>query len=192
MNNKENIPKTLTWWHNAADLGDVSAEYMLSVIYTYSRHFKNSANTLPMTVTKNHSHDNIQTRLDSLDDKINQNSAITWYRKSAREGNAVSQTILGMRYTTGKGVPQCHQTALHWYQKAASQNHGDAQYLLGMSYANGAGTPLNYKMAFIWFSLAAANGVKEADISKNKIIGFLTKDTLAVTQEVITTLSLTQ
>jgi len=49
---------------------------------------------------------------------------VDWVRKSAAEGNADAQFILGVLYETGiGGVPQDLKEAIQWFEKAARQGH---------------------------------------------------------------------
>jgi uncharacterized protein len=46
------------------------------------------------------------------------------WKPLAKQGNAIAQTILGVMYSEGKGVPKNEETAVKWYRLAAEQ--GDA------------------------------------------------------------------
>lgn len=47
--------------------------------------------------------------------------AAEWYRKSANQGNAEAQVLLGVLYENGFGVPKDLSLAAFWYKKAADQ-----------------------------------------------------------------------
>ena len=47
--------------------------------------------------------------------------AVEWFRKAAKQGNAVAQSALGAAYDQGQGVPQDYAQAAVWYRKAAKQ-----------------------------------------------------------------------
>ncbi len=85
-------------------------------------------------------------------------TALRWYRKAARQGDAEAQFILGTIYQDGKGVAQNYKTALRWYRKAAKQEHAKAQRNIGMLYANGNGVAQDYEMAAHWYQKAADQG----------------------------------
>jgi len=53
--------------------------------------------------------------------------AVRWYRKSADQGNASAQYLLGVMYDGGRGVTENHSEAVRWYRKAADQGHAFAQ-----------------------------------------------------------------
>jgi TPR repeat protein len=84
--------------------------------------------------------------------------AVTWYTKSAKQGNTEAQSNLGFMYITGRGVPQDDQKAGQWYTKAAEQGDALAQLNLGTLYQNGRGVPQDYVKAHMWFNLSAAIG----------------------------------
>ncbi len=65
----------------------------------------------------------------------------------AKQGDAVAQTLLGMMYDEGKGVPQDYKTAVKWFKLAAEQGKSSAQFNLGVMYANGRGVPQDYQTA---------------------------------------------
>ena len=48
-------------------------------------------------------------------------------------GEAQAQYAIGLRYASGRGVPQDDAEAVTWYRKAAEQGHADAQNNLGLS-----------------------------------------------------------
>ena len=76
----------------------------------------------------------------------------------AAQGEAKAQTILGILYDEGRGVPQDYTEALKWYHLAAAQGEAPAQHNLGNLYAEGRGVPQDYAEALKWFRLAAAQG----------------------------------
>ncbi len=45
--------------------------------------------------------------------------AAKWYRKAAKQGEAIAQTKLGFMYGKGRGVPQDYVQAHMWYNLAA-------------------------------------------------------------------------
>ena len=47
--------------------------------------------------------------------------AVRWYRLAAEQGNAITQSSLGLMYATGKGV-----TAYAWLNIAAAQGRSNA------------------------------------------------------------------
>ncbi|KAG0065241.1 hypothetical protein BGZ89_008492 [Linnemannia elongata] len=56
--------------------------------------------------------------------------AMNWYLKAANEGNALTQSNIGLLYNLGQGVPQHYAIPAAWYQRAADQGHIDAKAAL--------------------------------------------------------------
>ncbi len=70
------------------------------------------------------------------------------WQKSADQGDADAQALLGYCYSNGEGVPKDYKQAVVWYQKAADQGLADAQALLGACYHFGEGVPKDYVAAY--------------------------------------------
>lgn len=99
---------------------------------------------------------------------INYIEAISWYQKSAAQGNTDAQLYLGSLYEIGrstprfidailgraKGIPQNYEEAAKWYRMAAQLGRAAAQLGLGLLTANGHGVAQDNIQAHMWFSLA--------------------------------------
>ena len=83
----------------------------------------------------------------------------------AEQGNADAQTILGIMYDYGHGVPQDEVKALDWYLRAASQGEPAVQYKVGDRFFRGIGTEQNYREALEWWELAAGGGHSDAQFN---------------------------
>jgi TPR repeat protein len=91
-------------------------------------------------------------------------------KKSAEEGDAHSQSILGDYYAKGMGTGQYPDEAERWYklalsgfQKAADQGDARAQEALGDFYFSGdCGVPQDKRTAFTWYKKAAEQGNNSA------------------------------
>lgn len=95
--------------------------------------------------------------------KKDYNEALKWYRKSAEQGNALGQCILGRIYTDGLGrVNQDYDEALKWSRKSAEQGNADAQCNLGHMYIYGYGVTPDREQAKYWWVKACSNGNKFA------------------------------
>ena len=88
--------------------------------------------------------------------------AVRLYRKSADQGNALSQLNLGYMYDLGTGVTQDYAEAVRWYRKAADQGNGEAQTRLCVKYQIGEGIPRDYVIAHMWCNLAAYYEMRDA------------------------------
>ncbi|WP_333606659.1 tetratricopeptide repeat protein [Arsukibacterium sp.] len=64
------------------------------------------------------------------DDAMQQ--AFVWFMRSAQEGYAPAQYIVGRMHELGEGVTQDKVEAIAWYRLAAAQHHLDAQYNLAL------------------------------------------------------------
>jgi TPR repeat protein len=80
----------------------------------------------------------------------------------ADQGSARAQTILGVMYANGHGVPQNYGEAMKWYRLAADQGDAAAQAALGVIYANGLGVPQDRPRGVEWTRKAADQGYANA------------------------------
>ncbi len=93
--------------------------------------------------------------------RINFSQAFDWCFRSARWGDANSQTLLAELYYLGLGGGQDKQLARQWYEKAARQGHAHAQYMLyRMSRASADAS--QRKQAQFWLKQALFSGYKLA------------------------------
>ena len=83
---------------------------------------------------------------------------VNWLRKSAEQGIAHSQFLLGICHMEGEGVKKDAAEAVNWFRKAAEQGHADAQNALGCGYASGIGVKQDYVRAVEWFRKSAERG----------------------------------
>lgn len=77
---------------------------------------------------------------------------------AAQQGDASAQYNQGLKYYSGKGVPQNYARAEKLFRLAAKQGDASAQTLLGVMYAKGQGVPQKYAEAAKWYRLAAKQG----------------------------------
>lgn len=83
-------------------------------------------------------------------------TALQLARPLAEQGDARAQSIIGLMYAKGQGVPQDPGEAAKWYHLAADQSDAEAQYGLAFLYATGDGVAQDYVAAHMWFNLASA------------------------------------
>jgi TPR repeat protein len=76
----------------------------------------------------------------------------------AREDDARAQSLLGLAYYEGRGVPRSDLEAMNWFRLAAAQGAASAQFHLGLMYSEGRGVPQNHVEAAKWYRLAADQG----------------------------------
>ena len=80
----------------------------------------------------------------------------------AARGEARAQSLLGLFYYRGRGVPVDLNEAVKWFRRAADQRDATAQFYLGVMYSEGQGVPQNYAEAAKWYRLAADRGDAQA------------------------------
>ena len=85
-------------------------------------------------------------------------AAVMWLTKSAEQGNATAQFILGACYNEGIGVEKDEKEAVKWYTKSAEQGDAMAQCNLGRCFEKGIGVGKDEKEAVKWYTKAAEQG----------------------------------
>lgn len=83
----------------------------------------------------------------------------------AEQGDARAQSLLGLLYLGGRGVPADETEAGKWFRRAAQQGDATAQLQLGIMYATGRGVPQNFDEGVNWYRLAAAGGNPQAQFN---------------------------
>jgi TPR repeat protein len=78
------------------------------------------------------------------------------------QGGDVDTYHTGMRYLTGRGVPQNNSTAVYWFEKSAADGNPYAESELGYLYTVGKGVQQDYGMAIQWYQKAAHRGLASA------------------------------
>jgi len=84
--------------------------------------------------------------------------ATKWFRKSAEQGNAFGQAVLGNMYVNGIGVKQDFVEATHWLRKSAEQGNAFGQAFLGVMYGVGSGVKQDQEQGVKWMSRSAKQG----------------------------------
>ena len=75
-------------------------------------------------------------------------------------------SVMGVAYGFGIGVPQNFKEAVKWFQKAAELGHAEAQYKLGNCYDNGTGVWFRNKSEAVkWYRKSADQNFAEAQYS---------------------------
>jgi TPR repeat protein len=173
----EGVPKDMAkaaeWWQEAAEQGNVSAQYSLGSMYHrgsfVGEHFvrDDAEAVLWWQKAAAQGHAGAQYDLGSMyrhgqwgsrDDV----KAAEWYQKAADQGHAPAQYSLGFMYYRGEGVSRDAVKAVEWYRKAALQGDAGAQYNLGLMYYRGEGVSEDNVLADAWFDLSAKSGVRMA------------------------------
>ena len=102
--------------------------------------------------------------------------------RCAEQGHAGAQSLLGLKYARGLGVPEDDTEAVRWYRLAAEQGHAESQWLLGTMYEDGDGVPEDDVLGYMWFNLSAAQGQELAQSNKDLIEQRMTREQIAEAQ----------
>lgn len=90
------------------------------------------------------------------------NAALRWFLKAARQGYPPAQYKVGMAYAHGIGTEPAPGKARKWLEQAALQNYAIAQRQLAMVLLDAGGKQERIH-AYAWYSLAARSG-ERADL----------------------------
>jgi hypothetical protein len=135
---KQDYVEAKKWFIQAAEQGDLNAQYALGWMY-----LGNGA-------------------------EGNYSEAFKWFLKAAKHGHAQSQTALGLMYSKGKGVKENDAEAAKWFRKAAEQGDAGAELSLGFMYSTtNTAFKLDNAEAVKWFQKSAQQGNNEAKIALN-------------------------
>ena len=110
--------------------------------------------------------------------QINKKAEISQQYKLAKDGNAASQLLIGVRYLELRNFAK----ALYWLEISASQGNAEAQMHLGNAYARGTGVPVDLVKAHMWLDLAAAQGGYEAQFWFEYLASQMTPEQIARAQ----------
>jgi len=136
-----------------ANLGNVSAQYNLALIYA-KRHKDYSLAAFWYTKAAKQGHRASQNNLAVIYEHgkgvlKNYEKAVYWYEQAARLGDPVAQSNLGVMYELGRGVDQDYNEAARWYGYAAAQGDTVAMKNLGDLYQHGTGVTNKLSKAII-------------------------------------------
>jgi uncharacterized protein len=121
---------------NAADDGDVEAQYYLGTLY--------------------------EAGLGNLQDY---SAAGKWFGKAATAGDPKAQNKLARLYAVGLGVEKNAEKAFEWFTKAADSGDPSHVYDLALAYDNGIGTGQDFRLAAKLYRKAAEGGFADAAAS---------------------------
>lgn len=124
-----------------AEGGDAKAQYYLGRIYALDW-----------------SHTNMMSG-KSGGQAADRNKSVSWYTKSAEQGELLAQIELANLYDNNlAGGSNPKQEAAKWFEKAAEQGDAGAQYKIGLFYHNGLGVEKDFSQAAKWYRHAALQG----------------------------------
>jgi TPR repeat protein len=168
----QNSQQDIERYGQAAEQGDVEAQYKLGMMYRDGKGVVQNCNQALEWLTKSaeQGHAKAQYSLGemyALGWCVQQNyqEAFKWCEKAAKQGHAVAQYELGVVFRKGIGVTQDYQQAFRWTKKAAEKGYPEAQNNLGMMYHDGIGVTQDYKQALEWLTKAVGQGHAKAQYS---------------------------
>ena len=134
---KNNYQEALPLLRPFSEIGDVTAQLLIGVIYYYGD--------------------------DSV--KKDYGEAIKWLRKASKRGVSPAQWTLGIMYSKGLGIKRDLVKAAKWYLRAAEQGNTTAQIELGNMYYDGkGGLEVNKVKATNLYRLAAEGGDQSGQV----------------------------
>lgn len=83
----------------------------------------------------------------------------------ALDGNAQSQSDVGIMFYNGVILPKNDQQAYNWFKISAEQGYAPGAFNLAMMYLNGIGVEANEKEAVKWLEFAAQKGQTDAQLA---------------------------
>lgn len=98
-------------------------------------------------------------------------TALRLARPLAAESDARAQSMLGLLYYHGQGVPRDLSEALRWFRAAADQDDPTALFYLGVMFAEGQGVPQDNAEAARWYHRAADLGEARAQYNLGLFYG---------------------
>ncbi|MHB1618096.1 MAG: tetratricopeptide repeat protein [Metallibacterium sp.] len=86
-------------------------------------------------------------------------SALIYLRSAAARHYAPAQTLMGLMYAKGYGLPKNDAMARQWYQLAAKQGYARAQINLGDMYAKAHAVSRDFVQAYACYASAKTNSM---------------------------------
>ena len=103
--------------------------------------------------------------------------------RKAEQGFAEAQSVLGLMYSLGLGVPQDSKEAAKWYKRSAEQGFAHGQFSLGVMYYFAEGVPKDDVLSYKWFNLSAAQGNKNSAELRNVLATKMTPSQIKKAQK---------
>jgi hypothetical protein len=113
--------------------------------------------------------------------------AVAKWRGVAESGNAEAQSLMGIMYAFGQGVPQDYPQAIKWLRLAAAQGEPKAMFKLGTMHAYGQGFIRDHQRAVMWFYMAAEGGNPKASAEMAKSAAEISASALAAAKRMAQT-----
>ena len=163
---KQDYSKAFEWYVKSAEQGNDVAQFNLGGLYLTGmgteQNYDKALQLFKVAVSKG----NIQAQQALA---VLKKAEAEQILKSAEQGNAEAQYLLGCLYESGEGIEQNYSKALEWYRKAAEQGNAGAQSCLGKFYEEGLGVQQDYNESAKWYRKAAECGEPAAQLAMVQI-----------------------
>ena len=149
-----------------AELGQVSAQFNLGVMYTINERFTAAEHWYHMAALRGHREASYNLGVLYLNGQgvlRDDGQASRWFQRAAERGLPEAQYQLGRMCYEGRGVPRDPQCELQRYRESAEGRYPLAQHDLAVLYHLGEGVAQDEVEAFAWFSAADASGFDSRD-----------------------------
>ena len=155
--------KAVRYWHQAAKLGNVNAQYALGKFWldTGTGDVHQAAVWLEKAADAGNTSAQYVLAKLYLEGRLgekNAEKAGELFQKAAEQGNGFAAYRLGRLYLEGEEIPKDMVAAVWWLTEAAEQELPFAQYTLGCLYLKGEEIPRDMAKAVAWLQKAALQG----------------------------------
>lgn len=159
--------KSLSWYHKAAELGDLEGMFGLGRLLHQGRGARVDRVEAMIWYRKAASlgHGGAMCNLggmlregESGRSMANKLEAWAWYRKAAELGDVLAMHTVGVLLHRGEGVEADKVAAMVWYRKAAEMGQADSMCNIGTLFVRGDGVRKDPSEAMRWYRKAAEQG----------------------------------
>ena len=155
--------KAVRYWHQAAKLGNVNAQYALGKFWldTGTGDVHQAAVWLEKAADAGNTSAQYVLAKLYLEGRLGEKDvekAGKLFQKAAEQGNGFAAYRLGRLYLEGEEIPKDMAAAVWWLTEAAEQELPFAQYTLGCLYLKGEEIPRDMAKAVAWLQKAALQG----------------------------------
>lgn len=150
--------RSLTWLEKAANQGHSDAQLATGLYFLFKterkligkrfedQHGSSKKNT-PLTLA-------VSLVIAKLFEVNNDEAAVEWLSKAAKQNNRDAQFWLAYCYYHGFGTEQNHEASFELFKQSAGQGSSDAMVFIALSYLKGKGVESNDSRALHWLNKA--------------------------------------
>lgn len=159
----KDIPAAMTYFEQAAKVGNVNAQYMLGKLWLetgtgdpeqaieWLTKAADGGNTAAQYALAKLYRDGTHVQKDIQ-------KAVELFTLSAEQKNEYAAYQLGRLYLSGEDIPKDVEVAVRWLTTSAAQGNQYAQYVLGKLYFYDGDVPRDKEKSLYWLSLSAQQG----------------------------------